>query len=109
MYLIVWEFQVAVNRIAEFERAYGPAGDWAGFFKRSDAFRGVELLRAQRDDDGPAEMGGDLAYYWTIDRWDSRAAYEDFNARCDVEYAAMDARLAELCDLEVCLGKFEVI
>ena len=109
MYVIVWEFQVASARLAEFERAYGPEGDWAGFFKRSDAFRGAELLRAQRDDDGPAETGGELGYYWTIDRWDSRDAYEDFNERFSAEYAAMDARLAELCDLEVCLGKFEAI
>jgi len=109
VYVIVWEFQVANARVAEFERAYGPDGDWAGFFKRSSAFRGVELLRAQREDNGHAETGAELAYYWTIDRWDSRDAYEDFNARFEAEYADLDARLAELCDLEVCLGKFEAM
>ncbi|HEX9393837.1 MAG TPA: hypothetical protein VF923_04240 [Gemmatimonadales bacterium] len=109
MYVIVWEFQVSAARLPDFERAYGPGGDWAAFFKRSDAYRGAELLRAQRDDDGPTETGGDLGYYWTIDRWDSREAYETFNERFDAEYAAMDTRFAELCDLEVCLGKFEMI
>jgi hypothetical protein len=109
MYVIVWEFQVSEARLPDFERAYGPTGNWAAFFKRSDAYRGAELLRAQREDDGPTETGGELGYYWTIDRWDSREAYETFNERFDAEYAAMDARFAELCDLEVCLGKFEVI
>ena len=109
MYLIVWEFQVTGARRAEFERAYGPEGDWAAFFQRSDAYRGAELLHAQRDDDGPVEAAGDLGYYWTIDRWDSRDAYEDFNERFDAEYAALDTRLAALCDLEVCLGKFETV
>ncbi len=92
MYVIVWEFQVSPERLAAFERAYGPDGDWAAFFKRSDAYRGAELLRAQRGD-----------------RWDSRQAYQDFNERFDAEYAALDERLAELCDLEVCLGKFEAV
>ena len=109
MYVIVWEFQISHARIAAFERAYGPDGDWAAFFKRSDAYRGAELLRAQRDDDGSADTAGELAYYWTIDRWDSREAYQDFNERFDAEYAALDERLAELCDLEVCLGKFEAV
>ena len=109
MYVIVWEFQISPARVAAFERAYGPDGDWAAFFKRSSAYRGAELLRAQRDDDGPAETAGELAYYWTIDRWDSRQAYQDFNERFDAEYAALDERLAELCDLEVCLGKFEAV
>jgi len=109
MYVIVWEFQVSAARLPDFERAYGPGGDWAAFFQRSDAYRGAELLRAQRDDDGPTETGGELGYYWTIDRWDSREAYQTFNERFDAEYAAMDVRFAELCDLEVCLGKFEVI
>jgi len=109
VYVIVWEFQISHARIADFERAYGPEGDWAAFFKRSGAYRGAELLRAQRADDGPAESAGELAYYWTIDRWDSRQAYQDFNERFDAEYAALDERLAELCDLEVCLGKFEAV
>lgn len=109
MYLIVWEFQVAGARVADFERAYGSNGDWATFFKRSGQFRGLELLRGQRDDDVPAEAAGDVAYYWTIDRWDSRDAYDDFNRQFEGEYAEIDARLAELCDLEVCLGKFETV
>ena len=109
MYVIVWEFQISHARVADFERAYGPEGDWATFFKRSDAYRGAELLRAQRADDGPAETVGELAYYWTVDRWDSGDAYQDFSERFDAEYAALDARLAELCDLEVCLGKFETV
>ena len=107
MYVIVWEFQIVADRVAEFERAYGPDGDWAGFFKRSGAFRGCDLLRGEKDEDAPS--AGDLAYYWTIDRWDSRRAYEDFSERFDAEYTALDTRLAELCDLEVCLGKFETV
>lgn len=85
-----------------FERAYGPDGDWVRLFQRAPAFRSVELLRGTSDetDDG---------FYWTIDRWDSREAYDDFNARFEREYEELDTRLAELCEAEVCLGKFETV
>jgi len=102
MYVIVWEFQVAAARAKDFERAYGPDGDWARLFQRAPAFRSAELLRSTSDetDDG---------LYWTIDRWDSREAYEDFNVRFEHEYNDLDTRLAELCEVEVCLGQFEVV
>ena len=45
MYVVVWEFQVARRRTPEFERAYGPDGEWARLFQRVPAFRGAELLR----------------------------------------------------------------
>ena len=50
MYVIVWEFQVAAARAKDFERAYGPDGDWARFFQQAPAFRGAELLRGTGDD-----------------------------------------------------------
>ena len=106
MYVIVWEFQVAAARARDFERAYGPDGDWARFFQRAPAFRGAELLWGTGDD---ADEASSDPVYWTVDRWDSREAYEDFNARFEREYEALDMRLADLCELEVCLGKFEVV
>jgi hypothetical protein len=108
VYVIVWEFEVAAGRVADFERAYGPDGEWAAFFRRSDAFKGIELLRGETTDDAPAAHA-DQPHYWTIDRWNSRDAYEQFNQRFEAEYAAIDTRLAELCDVEVCLGKFETV
>ena len=100
---------MAPERKAAFEQAYGADGDWARFFQRAAAFRGVELLRGMSDDREETAEAPSEAYYWAIDRWDSREAYEDFNARFEREYEDLDMRLAELCEADVCLGKFEVV
>ena len=109
MYVIVWEFTVRAERREAFERAYGPDGDWVRFFQRASAFRGADLLLGTGDDTEGGPEAATEACYWTVDRWDSREAYEDFNARFEREYQELDTRLAELCEAEVCIGKFEVV
>lgn len=109
MYVIVWQFQVAGEHEEAFENAYGPRGDWARLFERSSDFQGTELLRAaleEQDEDDMARSGRD---YLTIDRWTSRDAYVAFNERYAREYQQLDNRFLELCEVEVCLGKFAVV
>lgn len=109
MYVIVWQFQVAAEHEETFEHAYGPGGDWVRLFERSNDFQGTELLRAALadQDDGNVEKSG--RDYFTIDRWASRDAYIAFNDRYAREYQEMDNRFLELCEVEVCVGKFEVV
>jgi len=120
MYVVVWQFQVIPGRHAAFEKAYGPDGEWARFFGRSQEFRGSELLRAtlepteDGDELGDASQSGDEADkngrdYFTIDRWTTAEAYAAFNQRYAGEYEEMDNQFLELCDVEVCLGHFETV
>ena len=53
---------------ADFERAYGPEGEWAQFFRAGPGYVGTELLR-------DAELSG---RYLVVDRWESRDAYNAF-------------------------------
>jgi hypothetical protein len=55
VYVIVWQFQIAAEREEAFETAYGPRGDWARFFGRSNDFQGTELLRAALEDEEAGE------------------------------------------------------
>jgi heme-degrading monooxygenase HmoA len=96
-YLIVWEFAVHADSRAEFERAYGPRGDWARLFERSPGFLGTQLLRDAQD---PSR-------YLTLDRWAGREAYEDFLRRHETEYRAMDLHCESLTLRESPLGTFE--
>ncbi len=98
MYLILWEYVVPPDRAAEFERIYGPAGDWARLFARSAEYRGTELLR------GRATAGR----YLTIDRWTTREAYEAFRRQWETDYMALDAAGEGLTVDEVPRGDFEV-
>jgi heme-degrading monooxygenase HmoA len=90
MYVVLWRFRPLKDRESEFERAYGPSGEWTRLSQHGEGYLGTELL--QRSDD-PRE-------YLVLDRWASRAAYEVFRARFSSEYRRLDSRLEELTEEE---------
>jgi heme-degrading monooxygenase HmoA len=59
-----------------FERAYGPEGEWAQFFREGRGYVGTELLH---DLDEPDR-------YLVIDRWESIEAYNTFLAEHQADY-----------------------
>src|SRR5215213_8155347 len=101
MYVILWRFRPVVGQKSEFERAYGPSGEWAQLFRRDNGYLGTELLRRFEDDESKE--------YLTLDRWASRVAYEAFRARWSGEYRQLDRRLEELTEEETFLGAFEML
>ena len=98
MYVIVWEYEVQVGREAEFDRAYAPDGPWASLFARAEGYLGTELLVSP-------ETGRRV----TLDRWRSRAAFEQFLAVHAEAYAALDRSLDALTESEARLGGFEAV
>ena len=74
--MIALVFSYEVREAAEFERAYGPDGDWAQFFAGAPGYVGTELLR-------DVELPG---RYLVIDRWESADAYNAFAAANQEEY-----------------------
>ena len=45
MFVVVWRFEIAEEKVAAFESAYGPEGNWAQLFRKSPEYLGTELLR----------------------------------------------------------------
>ena len=86
MYAIVWEFLPAPGREREFEAAYAPTGPWVELFRRAAGYVGSELIP-------PHEAGG---WYRTIDRWESREAFEAFRRAFGPEYGALDGACERL-------------
>ena len=74
MIALVFSYDVADPD--EFERVYGPEGEWAQFFRGGRGYVGTELLR-------DVEIPG---RYLVVDRWESREAYNDFVAANREEY-----------------------
>ena len=101
VYAIVWEFRPRAGREGDFERAYGPEGDWALLFRRGEGYLGTELLRESGDPAGPR--------YLTIDRWASREAHEAFLRAHRAEYEALDRACEGVTDRESSLGCFESV
>jgi heme-degrading monooxygenase HmoA len=74
--VIALVFSYEVRETDEFERVYGPGGDWTRFFSGAAGYIGTELLR---DVELPTR-------YLVIDRWESADAYNAFAAANREEY-----------------------
>ncbi len=97
MYLILWEFIVPEATRAEFEKVYGPGGEWSRLFGRMKGYLGTDLLQ---DDEAPER-------FVSVDRWASAEAYRQFRQENAAEYSALDHRCEGLTEYETFLGSFE--
>jgi heme-degrading monooxygenase HmoA len=96
MFVVVWQFEISEEKIADFEAAYGPGGEWARLFRASPKYLGTELLR-------DAYIPGS---YLTIDRWESEADFRAFRKEHDVEYEALDRACDSLTSRESRIGAY---
>lgn len=96
IYFIIWEFRVQKSSEKEFERVYGPDGDWAGFFSSGEGYLGTVLFS------NVAEPG----VYLTIDKWTSKEAYDRFRTVRRSEYEELDRKCETLTASEKMLGSF---
>lgn len=95
-YLRIWRYHVAAGKAAEFEKTYGPDGDWARLFLLGEGYLGTELLH-------PVPPG---TGYVTIDRWRSVADWQRFLEKHGAAYRELGRRLTPLCTENVELGNF---
>ena len=98
MFVVVWQFEIAEEKIPAFEAAYGPDGNWAQLFRKSSDYRGTELLR-------DAYVSGS---YLTVDRWESEEAFRAFRKDHDAEYEALDRSCDALTSRETRIGAYTV-
>ena len=98
MFVVVWQFEIAEEKIVDFEGAYGPDGAWAQLFRSSPEYLGTELLR-------DAYASG---VYLTIDRWASDEAFRSFRKNHDSEYEKLDRACDALTSRETRIGAYLV-
>ena len=96
MYVIVWEFIIRAECANEFEAIYGPQGDWARLFAKTEGYRQTQLLR---DTNHPRR-------YVTLDFWSSREAHDRFRREHEQEYMALEERCERLTVKENKVGEF---
>jgi heme-degrading monooxygenase HmoA len=96
MFVVVWQFEIAEDKVAAFEAAYGPEGNWAQLFRKSPEYLGTELLR-------DAYGSGS---YLTIDRWKSENAFRSFRKEHDAAYEQLDRACDALTEREARVGAF---
>ena len=97
--MIALVFSYEVEDTAEFERVYGPEGEWAHFFRGGHGYVGTELLR---DVEQPGR-------YLVVDRWESRGAYNAFVESNRDEYMRRVDETAFLYLQELRTGTFQSV
>jgi heme-degrading monooxygenase HmoA len=97
VFQILWQFETTEAQAAAFMEAYGPAGPWVAFFRQARGYLGTELYR---------RTSVPLCFL-TLDRWESRGAYEAFRRERGPEYTALDAACQGLTTREVFLTAWE--
>ena len=97
-FVIVWEFRVRADEVGPFLAAYGPEGAWAQLFRKSAGYLGTELLQDEWD----------KRRFVTVDRWNSAAAYEDFQWHHQAAYEALDRSCQGWLESERRIGVFGV-
>jgi heme-degrading monooxygenase HmoA len=98
MFVVVWQFEIAEEKVSDFEAAYGPEGNWAQLFRTSPEYRGTELLR-------DVYISGS---YLTIDRWASEEAFRTFRKQNDRAYEKLDRACDALTSRETRIGAYTV-
>ena len=95
--MLVLVFVYEARDPADFERVYGPEGEWAEFFRGSAGYVGTELLR-------DVEATG---RYLVVDRWESREAYQAFVDAHRDEYMRRVDETVFHYEQELRVGTFE--
>jgi heme-degrading monooxygenase HmoA len=95
--VIALVFVYDVSQPEQFERVYGPEGEWAQFFRQGQGYVGTELLR---DVEQPGR-------HLVVDRWESRDAYNAFVEQHAGEYMRRVDETVFLYDHELRFGTFE--
>jgi heme-degrading monooxygenase HmoA len=97
-YLYIWKFKVAQDKESEFQRIYGPKGEWIRLFRQAEGYRQTLLLK---DLDEPG-------VYTTVDMWESEAAYRVFEKKFAAEFETLDKHCENLTERETQVGRFEI-
>ena len=97
MFVVLWEYEVKPGREQEFEKVYGPGGDWDSLFRSDANHAGTYLFR---DTVRPR-------VYLTTDYWHSRKSYEEFLQVRRKDYLLLDAATGNLISTERRIGSLD--
>lgn len=97
VFVYVWEFIVRTAKQREFEKAYGPQGEWVKLFSQGKGYLGTEL---HQDQANPMR-------YITIDYWRSRQDRDTFRLKFAREFQRLDALCESFTVQEKFMGDFD--
>jgi heme-degrading monooxygenase HmoA len=97
VFVYIWEYLVKEEKKSEFEKIYGPEGQWVQLFKKGIGYLGTEL---HQDTLNPLR-------YVTIDYWISQKARNNFREQFAEQIEKLDKQCESMTEKEIFLGDFE--
>lgn len=97
MYVVIWQFRIRPGAEQSFLQGYGSEGAWAQLFRKAKGYRKTELARSVDDP----------RVFYTLDEWNSEAAFREFREAFRQQYEALDQSFAGLTEEERLVGAFE--
>lgn len=96
-YTVIWEFEVKPDKISEFEKVYGPAGEWVRLFRQGNGFLRADLIKDIEQSNR----------YVVLDHWQSREQYLAFREAFISDYEIHHEQSRALTVRQKFIGAFE--
>lgn len=97
VFVYIWEYTVKDDCIMEFERMYGPEGNWVELFKRSKGFIATDLHQDISN----------RKRFITVDIWNSKEDRDSFRKSFSKEFEQLDEQCERFTERETLIGDFE--
>ncbi len=95
-FITIWQYKIKSNKKNEFEKLYGPDGDWVKLFQKFSSYIKTELIKDLHNND----------CYLTLDYWKSKEAYYRFKENAKEEFSEIDKKGEKLTLEEKHMGEF---
>ncbi len=96
-FVYIWEYLVKEAYLSEFEKAYGPEGDWVQLFKKASGYLSTDL---HQDDSNRLR-------FLTVDSWETKKDRDDFLNKYSKEFEILDTHCEGFTEREIWLGDFD--
>jgi len=96
-FVYIWEYIVREGCLSEFEKIYGPEGDWVQLFKKAKGYIATDL----HQDISNANR------FITIDSWNTKEDRDDFRKKYSNEFELLDEHCESFTEREKLIGDFD--
>lgn len=86
VWLIIWQFKVLPSCQSDFEKSYGPDGEWVKLFRNHSGYLFSKLYQDIKEKN----------LYLTFDYWRSAQSYLEFKKQFQQPYQELDANYEQL-------------
>lgn len=93
----IWEYIVIEEFLSEFEKIYGPQGDWVQLFKKAKGYFATELHHDISNTNR----------FITIDYWNTKEDRDNFRKISSKEFSLLDEHCKRFTEQETFIGDFD--